>query len=103
MHLYQMWPDKLEIYFFIYFSVFIESRLMGLSLFPVFPYQDFFREQIMKKKKDHSYRVFKKVARFAQKAPYGEEFSNGPKPITVWCSNDYLGMSSHPAVKAAVV
>lgn len=33
MHLYQMWPDKLEIYFFIYFSVFIESRLMGLSLF----------------------------------------------------------------------
>ena len=24
------------------------------------------------------------------------------KDLTVWCSNDYLGMSAHPAVKAAV-
>jgi hypothetical protein len=30
------------------------------------------------------------------------EFSWGPKDITVWCSNDYLGMSAHPAVKEAV-
>jgi 7-keto-8-aminopelargonate synthetase-like enzyme len=30
------------------------------------------------------------------------EFSWGQKDITVWCSNDYLGMSAHPAVKEAV-
>lgn len=67
-----------------------------------FPYQEFFHEQIMRKKKDHSYRVFKKVNRLAEQFPTAMEYSWGEKPITVWCSNDYLGMSRHPAVTNSV-
>lgn len=67
-----------------------------------FPYEAFFHEQIMKKKNDHSYRIFKKVNRMANKFPKANEYSWGERPVTVWCSNDYLGMSCHPAVKQAV-
>lgn len=69
-----------------------------------FQYEEFFHEQIMRKKKDHSYRVFKKVNRLAEagKFPQAMEYSWGERPITVWCSNDYLGMSCHPEVKKAV-
>lgn len=63
-----------------------------------FGYNDYFHEQIMKKKKDHSYRIFKKVNRLAKEFPSAVECSWGEKPITVWCSNDYLGMSRHPVV-----
>lgn len=70
----------------------------------MFDYEDFFHEQIMKKKKDHSYRVFKRVNRMAGEGqfPAAKEYSWGERPITVWCSNDYLGMSCHPEVKKAV-
>lgn len=68
-----------------------------------FAYERFFLEQIMKKKKDHSYRVFKKVARDAQNFPYATEFSNGSKQIKVWCSNDYMGITTHPEVKKAIM
>jgi 5-aminolevulinate synthase len=56
----------------------------------------------MRKKKDHSYRVFKKVNRLAAEFPGAYEYSRGKRPITVWCANDYLGMSCHPEVKEAV-
>ncbi|KZS03430.1 5-aminolevulinate synthase [Daphnia magna] len=67
-----------------------------------FPYEDFFRDQISKKKQDHSYRVFKRVLRDAESFPFAKEYSWGEKDITVWCSNDYLGMSAHPQVKNAI-
>ncbi|ODM89515.1 5-aminolevulinate synthase, erythroid-specific, mitochondrial [Orchesella cincta] len=68
----------------------------------VFDYEQFFQDQVQKKKEDHSYRVFKKVLRSATNFPTGNEYSWGERPITVWCSNDYLGMSCHPEVKGAV-
>jgi len=67
-----------------------------------FKYESFFEAQIQKKKMDHSYRVFKKVSRDAANFPSAREFSWGAKDITVWCSNDYLGMSAHPKVTGAV-
>lgn len=60
-------------------------------------------EQIAKKKRNHSYRVFKKVNRLASDFPRAEEHTEGGKQIVVWCSNDYLGMSSHPQVLEAVM
>lgn len=57
-----------------------------------FPYNEFFQKQIAQKKADHSYRVFKKVIRLADQFPKAKEYSYGEKDVTVWCSNDYLGM-----------
>lgn len=77
---------------------------MPNKILGTFPYDQFFHQQIMKKKKDHSYRVFKKVNRLAGPGqfPHAMEYSWGEKAVTVWCSNDYLGMSCHPDVKNAV-
>jgi len=67
-----------------------------------FNYESFFGKMIKKKKDDHSYRIFRKVNRNAQTFPFAKEYTRDQKDITVWCSNDYLGMSAHPAVKLAV-
>jgi len=76
---------------------------LGQPQAKAFPYETFFDQQIIKKKMDHSYRVFKKVSRDCANFPAAREFSWGSRDITVWCSNDYLGMSAHPKVTQAVV
>ena len=50
------------------------------------------------------YRVFIDILRNKGAYPNARCFAghNGPKPITVWCSNDYLCMGQHPAVIAAM-
>ena len=50
------------------------------------------------------YRVFIDILRTKGKFPNARCFAghNGPKPITVWCSNDYLCMGQHPKVIAAM-
>ncbi|MFV0622929.1 5-aminolevulinate synthase [Sphingomonas sp. ac-8] len=50
------------------------------------------------------YRVFIDILRNKGMFPNARCFAghNGPKPITVWCSNDYLAMGQHPAVIAAM-
>jgi len=68
-----------------------------------YDYDGFFEKKIVEKKKDNSYRIFKKVARLAPNFPFAEEHSEGNQKISVWCSNDYLGMSWHPTVQASVV
>src|SRR6186713_2999278 len=50
------------------------------------------------------YRVFIDILRNKGAYPDARCFAghNGPKPITVWCSNDYLAMGQHPKVIAAM-
>lgn len=67
--------------------------------YPMYDYCSKLGELIQKKKDDESYRVFRKVRRFSSNFPYGTEQG---RPVTIWCSNDYFGMSSHPKVRQAV-
>ncbi|XP_044008934.1 5-aminolevulinate synthase, erythroid-specific, mitochondrial [Aphidius gifuensis] len=76
----------------------VEEDIINVDKNKQFPYEEYFHKQIQKKKEDHSYRIFKKVNRLAKEFPSAIEYTCGEKPITVWCSNDYLGMSRHPIV-----
>ncbi|XP_054649107.1 5-aminolevulinate synthase, non-specific, mitochondrial-like isoform X2 [Dunckerocampus dactyliophorus] len=71
-----------------------------------FKYDSFFEDKIISKKRDHTYRVFKTVNRRATSFPMADDCSdcfNVKKDVSVWCSNDYLGMSRHPKVIQAIM
>nr|XP_033781900.1 5-aminolevulinate synthase, nonspecific, mitochondrial [Geotrypetes seraphini] len=70
-----------------------------------FQYDQFFERKIEEKKSDHTYRVFKTVNRRATIFPMADDYSDSvvSKPVSVWCSNDYLGMSRHPRVLGIVM
>ncbi|CAL1549163.1 unnamed protein product, partial [Lymnaea stagnalis] len=68
----------------------------------LFDYGAFFRQQIEKKKRDNSYRVFKRILRSKDQFPSAVETSHGSHNITIWCSNDYMELSMHPKVLEAI-
>lgn len=65
-----------------------------------FPYEEVFGARLAGLRRTHTYRVFTAVARRADAPPLG--IAGSPRrPLQLWCSNDYLGMSRHPAVLRA--
>ncbi|KAI1260326.1 5-aminolevulinate synthase [Xylariaceae sp. FL1019] len=64
-----------------------------------FDYKGFYQNELDKKHKDKSYRYFNSINRLAQEFPRAH-MGAAPvdKKVTVWCSNDYLGMSRNPKV-----
>lgn len=71
---------------------------------PAMDYARVFNQAIDRLHAEGRYRVFIDVLRNKGAYPNARCFAghNGPKPITVWCSNDYLAMGQHPKVIAAM-
>jgi len=66
-------------------------------------YDHIFRSAIERLHDEGRYRVFIDILRTKGSFPNAHCFGgNGPKPITVWCSNDYLCMGQHPKVVDAM-
>ena len=67
-------------------------------------YKHIFSQAIDRLHSEGRYRVFIDILRNKGAFPNARCFHghNGPKPITVWCSNDYLAMGQHPKVVAAM-
>ncbi len=68
-----------------------------------FSYIAAFREALAGLKREGRYRVFADIVRRRGNYPSADQYGDArPKPITVWCSNDYLCMGQHPKVLAAM-
>ncbi|HYG86479.1 MAG TPA: 5-aminolevulinate synthase [Azospirillum sp.] len=67
-------------------------------------YESFFKSQIETLKHEGRYRVFADLARHAGNFPRAtyRDGAGNERVVTVWCSNDYLGMGQNPVVLAAM-
>jgi len=62
-------------------------------------YQSLLREQLESLKSSNQYRTFTTLSRICGQYPLAKLQGSDREPVVVWCSNDYLGMSQHPAVR----
>lgn len=66
-------------------------------------YQSFFSSKLDDLREEGRYRVFADLARRAGEFPHALNYRDGTvAPVTVWCSNDYLGMGQNSDVLTAM-
>ena len=66
-------------------------------------YEQFFEQQLSGLRREGRYRTFAHLKRCAGDYPKALSFGDSDaRQVTVWCSNDYLGMGQHPAVLSAM-
>ncbi|TDL78236.1 5-aminolevulinate synthase [Palleronia sediminis] len=61
-----------------------------------------FGAQLEALKAEGNYRIFADLERDCASFPRVRNHGEGPAEVTVWCSNDYLGMGRHPKVVEAM-
>ncbi|HKL68658.1 5-aminolevulinate synthase [Salibaculum sp.] len=66
-------------------------------------YDDYFRSELTRLKDEGNYRVFADLERERGAFPKARNhLDDAVRDVTIWCSNDYLGMGQHPDVLAAM-
>ncbi|KAF0122569.1 MAG: 5-aminolevulinate synthase, partial [Methylocystaceae bacterium] len=68
-------------------------------------YRRYFEAAVSRLKDERRYRVFAHLERDVEAFPLANwhREDGSVEPVTIWCSNDYLGMGQHPDVIAAMV
>ncbi|MGR3323558.1 MAG: 5-aminolevulinate synthase [Pseudooceanicola sp.] len=66
-------------------------------------YDRFFRQELNRLRDEGNYRVFADLERRRGHFPAATfRGDDTPRDVTIWCSNDYLGMGQHPKVIGAM-